>query len=338
MAKKDKEFTGKQKVAALMVALGSDIAAQVFKFLKDEEVEEITLEISRLGKLDSEVKQHILEEFNQLIVGHKALIEGGLDFAKEILEKSVGPKKAMNIINKLTSSLQVRPFEFVRKTDPEHLYNFIQNEHPQTIALILAYLPTDRTAEVIQNFPPETQAEIARRIATMDRTSPEVLHEVENVLERKLASLATEEFTAAGGIDQIVEVLNAVDRTTEKNIIDTLEENEPELAEEIKRRLFVFEDIVLLGDREIQLVLKEVDMSELGLALKAVGEDVKDKIFKNMSKRAVQILKEDMEYMGPVRMRDVEEAQQKIVNIIRRLEENGEIIIARGGGSEEVVV
>lgn len=337
MAKREKELSGKQKVAALMIALGSDVAAQIFKHLKESEVEEITLEISRLGRLDAELRQKVLEDFNELIIGHKALLEGGLDYAREVLEKSVGPKRAMNIINKLTSSLQVRPFEFIRKTDPEHLKNFIQNEHPQTISLILSYLPPDKAALVIQRFEPELQAEIARRIATMDRTSPEVLREVEMVLERKLASLATEEFTAAGGVDQTVEILNSVDRATEKNIIDTLEEQEPELAEEIKKKLFVFEDIVTLSDRDIQLVFKEIDTSELSMALKSVSNDVKEKIFGNMSKRAVQILKEDMEYMGPVRMRDVEDAQQKIVNVIRRLEEAGEIIIARGG-EEEVVV
>jgi flagellar motor switch protein FliG len=263
---------------------------------------------------------------------------GGIDYARELLEKSLGAQKAVDIINRLTNSLQTRPFDFIRKTDPTHLLNFIQQEHPQTIALILAYLEPNKASVILgQLQPPDIQSEVAKRIATMDRTSPEVLREVERVLEKKLANLSNEDFTSAGGIDSIVEILNMVDRSTEKSIIERLEEEDAELAEEIKKRMFVFEDIVMLDDKAIQKVLREVDTQELAKALKAVDSEVQDKIFRNMSKRAASILKEEMEYMGPTRRKDVEEAQQKIVSIIRKLEEAGEVIIARSG-EEDVLV
>ena len=238
---------------------------------------------------------------------------------------------------RLTSSLQVRPFDFIRRTDPQHLLNFIQNEHPQTIALILCYLEPQKAALILSSLPHQIQADVARRIATMERVSPDVLREVERVLERKLSTLASEDYSQAGGIDAVVEVLNLVDRGTEKTIIEALEEEDPELAEEIKKKMFVFEDIVLLDDRAIQRVLREVDNQELAKALKSVDPEVQEKIFKNMSKRAASLLREDMDFMGPVRLKDVEDCQQKIVNIIRKLEDAGEIVVARGGEEELVV-
>jgi len=262
---------------------------------------------------------------------------GGIEYARELLEKSLGSQKAVDIINRLTSSLQVRPFDFVRRTDPMHLLNFIQQEHPQTIALILAYLEPQKASIILSSLPHEIQSDVAKRIATMDRTSPETLREVERVLEKKLSTLSSEDYTAAGGVESIVEILNLVDRSTEKTIIESLEEEDPELAEDIKKRMFVFEDIVMLDDRAIQKVMREVDTSELAKALKSVDTEVQDKIFRNMSKRAATLLKEDMEYMGPIRMKDVEEAQQKIVSIIRKLEEQGEIVVARAGEDELVV-
>ena len=262
---------------------------------------------------------------------------GGIDFARELLEKSLGSQKAIDIINRLTSSLQVRPFDFIRRTDPAHLLNFVQQEYPQTISLILAYLEPQKAATILQNLPAEIQPEVSKRLATMDRTSPEVLREVERVLEKKLSTLSSEDYTAAGGVDSIVEILNLVDRSSEKQIIESLEEDDPDLAEEIKKRMFVFEDIVMLDDRAIQKVLREVDTQELAKALKSVDTEVQDKIFHNMSKRAASMLKEDMEFMGPVRLKDVEEAQQKIVSTIRRLEDAGEIVIARSGEDELVV-
>lgn len=262
---------------------------------------------------------------------------GGVDYARELLEKSLGTQKAIEIINRLTSSLQVRPFDFIRRTDPAHLMNFIQQEHPQTIALILAFLEPNKASVILQNLPHDVQSDVARRIATMDRTSPEVLREVERVLEKKLSTLSSEDYSAAGGVESIVEILNMVDRSSEKQIIEALEEEDPELAEEIKKRMFVFEDIVMLDDRAIQKVMREVDQQELSKALKSVDSEVQDKIFKNMSKRAASMLKEDMDFMGPVRLKDVEEAQQKIVAIIRKLEEQGDIVVARAGEDELVV-
>lgn len=262
---------------------------------------------------------------------------GGIDFARGLLEKALGNQKAIDIINRLTSSLQVRPFDFIRRTDPQHLLNFIQNEHPQTIALILSYLDPQKASNILSNLPHTIQAEVAKRIATMDRVSPDVLREVERVLERKLSTLASEDYTSAGGIDSVVEILNLVDRGTEKTIIEALEEEDPELAEEIKKRMFVFEDIVLLDDRAIQKVMREVDNSDLAKALKSVDTEVQEKIFKNMSKRAANLLREDMDFMGPIRIKDVEDAQQKIVNIIRKLEDAGEIVVARAGEDELVM-
>ena len=238
---------------------------------------------------------------------------------------------------KLTASLQVRPFEFVRKTDPSQLLNFIQDEHPQTIAMILSYLAPGQSALVLGALPPEKQADVAKRIALMDRTSPDVIKEVERVLERKLASLANQDYTIVGGIDSIVSILNSVDRSTEKHIMESLEIDEPELADEIRKKMFVFEDILLLDDRAIQRVLRDVDNNDLAVALKGSNDEVQGAIFKNLSKRLASMIKEDMDFMGPVRMKDVEEAQQKIVGVIRRLEDAGEIVISRGGGDEIIV-
>ena len=254
-----------------------------------------------------------------------------------LLEKALGVEKAQDVISKLTASLQVRPFEFIRKTDPAQLLNFIQDEHPQTIALILSYLPAHQASMIVSALPLEKQAEVAKRIAKMDRTSPDVIKEVERVLEKKLSSLVNQDYTIVGGVDAIVDILNTVDRGTEKHIMENLEIEEPELADEIRRKMFVFEDILALDDKTIQRVLRDVDNNDLAVALKGSNEDVQTVIFNNLSKRLAAMIKEDMDFMGPVRMKDVEEAQQKIVNIIRKLEDTGEIIISRGGGDEIVV-
>jgi flagellar motor switch protein FliG len=332
-----KEFTGRQKAAVFLVTIGSEISAEIFKYLREDEIETLTFEIARLETIDAEQKDAILQEFQELMMANQFISTGGIDYARELLEKSLGSQKAIDIINRLTSSLQVRPFDFIRRTDPAHLLNFIQQEHPQTIALILAYLEPNKASIILQNLPNDVQSDVARRIATMDRTSPEVLREVERVLEKKLSTLSSEDYTAAGGVESIVEILNLVDRASEKQIIEALEDEDPELAEEIKKRMFVFEDIVMLDDRAIQKVMREVDSQELAKALKSVDTEVQDKIFRNMSKRAAGMLKEDMEYMGPVRLKDVEEAQQKIVSIIRHLEDTGEIVVARSGEDEMVV-
>lgn len=331
------EMTNKQKAAILLIALGPESSSQIFKYLREEEIDKLTLEIANQRKVPQEQKDKILTEFHQMLMAKDYISSGGLDYAREILEKALGTEKAVSIINRLTSSLQIRPFDFARKTDPAQLLNFIQNEHPQTIALIMSYLQPEQSGVILSSLPPDRQVDVAKRIATMDRTSPDVLKDVERILERKLSSLVTQDFTTAGGVDAIVEVLNRVDRTTERTIIENLEIHDPELAEEIKRRMFVFEDIVLLDDRSLQLVLREIESKDLALSLKASSSEVGEKIYKNMSKRAADMLREEIEYMGPVRIRDVEEAQQKIVNVIRRLEESGEIIVARGKGDEIIV-
>jgi flagellar motor switch protein FliG len=332
-----KDLTGRQKAAVFLVTIGSEISAEIFKHLREDEIETLTFEIARLESIEPAQKDSILMEFQELMMASDFISTGGIDYARELLEKALGSQKAIDIINRLTSSLQVRPFDFIRRTDPAHLLNFIQQEHPQTIALILAYLEPNKASIILQSLPHEIQSDVARRIATMDRTSPEVLREVERVLEKKLSTLSSEDYTAAGGVESIVEILNLVDRSSEKMIIEALEDEDPELAEEIKKRMFVFEDIVMLDDRAIQKVMREVDSQELAKALKSVDTEVQDKIFRNMSKRAAGMLKEDMEYMGPIRLKDVEEAQQKIVSIIRHLEDTGEIVVARSGEDELVV-
>jgi flagellar motor switch protein FliG len=337
MVSKKTNLTGRQKAAIFLIAVGSEVSTEIFKHLREDEIEQITFEIARLDKITPEDKEKVLVEFNELMMAQGFITNGGIDFARSLLEKALGNQKAIDIINRLTSSLQVRPFDFVRRTDPAQLLNFIQGEHPQTIALILSYLDPNKAATILSSLPHTIQAEVAKRIATMDRVSPDVLREVERVLERKLSTLASEDYTVAGGIDSVVEILNNVDRGTEKTIIEALEEEDPELAEEIKKRMFVFEDIVLLDDRAIQKVMREVDNTELAKALKSVDSEVQDKIFKNMSKRAANLLREDMDFMGPVRLKDVEDAQQKIVNIIRKLEEAGEIVVARQGEDELIV-
>ena len=278
-----------------------------------------------------------MNEFYEICLAQQYIAEGGIGYAKDLLEKALGEEKAREVIGKLTASLQVRPFEFVRKADPAQLLNFIQDEHPQTIALILSYLPPSQASQVVSALPIEKQADVAKRIAQMDRTSPDVIKEVEKVLERKLASLVNQDYTIIGGVDAIVQILNTVDRGTEKHIMETLEIEDPELADEIRRKMFVFEDILSLDDRSIQRVLRDVDNNDLAIALKGSNEDVQNIIFNNLSKRLAVMIKEDMDFMGPVRLKDVEEAQQKIVNIIRKLEDSGEIVIARGGGDELIV-
>lgn len=337
MATNTQDYTGIQKAAILLIALGPERSADIFKHLKEDEIEELTLEIANTRSVSPQVKEDVLNEFYQICLAQQYIAEGGIGYAKELLDKALGEDRAKEVITKLTASLQVRPFEFVRKTDPSQLLNFIQDEHPQTIAMILSYLTSAQAALVIGALPPEKQADVAKRIAMMDRTSPDVIKEVERVLEKKLSFLVNQDYTIVGGVDAIVNILNTVDRTTEKHIMESLEIEEPELADEIRKKMFVFEDILLLDDRAIQRVLRDVDNADLGVALKAANEEVQNVIFKNLSKRLAAMIKEDMEFMGPVRMKDVEEAQQKVVSVIRKLEDSGEIVISRGGGDEIVV-
>lgn len=337
MARHKGALTGKQKAAILLISLGPDVSAQVYKHLTEEEIEKLSLEISSVKKVDSSLKEDVIEQFHQVAVAQDYISQGGIGYAKTVLEKAFGKTEASNIINRLTSSLQVRPFDFARKADPQQVLNFIQGEHPQTIALILSYLDSEQAGQILSSLPQEMQADIAKRIATMDSTSPEIISQVEQVLERNLSSSITEDFTQTGGIAAVVEVLNGVDRSTERTILDALEVQDPELADEIKKRMFVFEDIVILDNRAIQRVIREVENDDLRLALKVASDEVKQIVFTNMSQRMADTFKEEMEYMGPVRLRDVEEAQTRIVAIIRRLEDIGEIVIARGGGDDIIV-
>ncbi len=334
---KNNDISGITKAAVLLISLGPERSASIFKHLKEEEIETMTLEIANTRSISPATKDQVMDEFYEICLAQQYIAEGGIAYAKELLEKALGADKARDVIGKLTASLQVRPFEFIRKTDASQLLNFIQDEHPQTIALILSYLSPSQSSAIISSLAPDKQADVAKRIAQMDRTSPDVIKEVEKVLERKLASLVNQDYTIVGGVDSIVEILNTVDRGTERHIMETLEIEEPELADEIRRKMFVFEDILTLDDKSIQRVLREVDNNELAVAMKGSNEQVQNIIFNNLSKRLAAMIKEDMEYMGPVRMKDVEEAQQKIVNIIRKLEDSSEIIISRGGGDEIVV-
>lgn len=335
--KKKGGLTGKQKAAILLISLGPDVSASVYKHLSEEEIEKLTLEISGVRKVDSKEKEEVLEEFHNIAIAQDYITQGGIGYAKQVLEKALGADQAAAIINRLTSSLQVRPFDFARKADPGQILNFIQNEHPQTIALILSYLDATQAGQILSELPQEMQADIARRIALMDSTSPEIINEVEQILERKLSATVTQDYTQTGGVEAVVDVLNGVDRATERTILDALEIQDPDLAEEIKKRMFVFEDIVTLDGRAIQRVVRESDNDDLKLALKVASEEVKEIVFRNMSKRMVETFMEEMEYMGPVRLRDVEEAQSRIVAVIRRLEEAGEVVIARGGGDDIIV-
>ena len=337
MAKKEAEMTGRQKAALLLISLGPELSAQVFKHLDEDEMEKLTLEISSVKKVEADVKDQVIEEFHNIALAQDYISQGGIGYAKTVLEKALGKDHAQTIINRLTSSLQVRPFDFARRADPAQVLNFIQNEHPQTIALILSYLEPEQAGMILSSLSQDVQADIAKRIATMESTSPEVISEIESVLERKLSSTVTQDFTETGGVDAVVEVLNGVDRSTEKTILDTLEIQDPELAEEIRKRMFVFEDIVTLDNRSIQRIIRDLENEDLILSMKVSSEEVKEILFQNMSSRMAESFKDEMEIMGPVRLKDVEEAQSRIVSTIRRLEDAGEIIIARGGGDDIIV-
>ncbi|SNZ09619.1 flagellar motor switch protein FliG [Terribacillus aidingensis] len=330
-------LTGKQKAAVLMISLGADTAANVYKHLTEEEIERMSLEISSVKKVDSAEKESIIDQFHQIAIAQDYISQGGISYAKSVLEKALGADEAAAIMNRLTSTLQVRPFDFARKADPTQILNFIQNEHPQTIALVLSYLDAEQSGQILSELPQDMQADVAKRIATMSSTSPEIISHVEQILEKNLSATATQDYTQTGGIQAVVEVLNGVDRSTERTILEELEVQDPDLAEEIKKRMFIFEDIVTLDNRAIQRVIREVENDDLKLSLKVASDEVKDIVFQNMSDRMAQTFKEEMEFMGPVRLKDVEEAQSRIVSVIRRLEEVGEIVISRGGGDDIIV-
>ncbi|CEG25917.1 flagellar motor switch protein FliG [Bacillus sp. B-jedd] len=325
------KLNGKQKAAIMLITMGKEASSKVFKHLDDQEIEKLTLAIAHINKVDSKEKEEVFKEFHEMCIAQDYLAMGGISYAQDVLESALGRDKATKIIQKLTSELQVKPFDFARRIDPMQIYHFLQNEHPQTIALVLAHLEPQQASMILSSLTGDLQSDVARRIALLEQTSPEVIKEVEKILEHNLSASIRQDFTVVGGIESIVNILNGVDRSTEKGILEQLQTRDNDLVEEIKKRMFVFEDIINLDRRAIQRVIQEVNNEDLMLALKAASPEVKNIIFENMSTRMVETFEEEMQYMGPVRVKDVEEAQGRIVSVIRRLEDAGEVVIARGG-------
>ncbi len=320
----------REKAATLLVAIGKDFSSKIFKQMSDDEIEQLTLEIANIRKIDSKAQSEVIKEFNEAYMAQNYVLEGGIEYAREILNKAIGQQKAYELIGKLTSSLQVRPFDFARKLDASQLLTIIQNEQPQTIALILSYIDSRQSAVILSALPHDIQSDIIAKIACMGKTSPEHIKEVERVLEKKLSSLGVSDYTKVGGINTAVDILNSIDRGTEKFIMESLSVQNSELADSIKSKMFLFEDIVKLNRTSIQRVLKDVSNDDLVLALKGVKEPVAEFIYDNLSKRIQEMIKEEIAIRGPVRLKNVEEAQQKIVTIIRNLEETGEVVLVRG--------
>ena len=332
-----KELSSKEKAAILMISLGENNAAKLYKYLSEDEIEQLTLTLSGMQRVDAKVKEAVVKEFYEICLAQEFISEGGLGYARAVLEKALGQEKADQLIERLSSSLQVRPFEFVRKAESIHISNLVYNESPQTIALLLSYIDPKQAADVIINLPPDTQVEVIRRIANMASVQPEYIQEVERIMEKRLASMGLSDKTVVGGIDSVVQIINSIDRGTEKFILESLEAGDADLADDIRRRMFVFEDIIKLSNQAIQRVLKEVETADVTIALKGATEEVKKTVFANVSKRVQEMMVDDMQVMGPVRVRDVEAAQQRIVNVIRQLEEAGEIIVSRGEGDDVIV-
>ncbi len=334
---KENKLTGIQKAAILFITLGPEVSSNIIKKLPESEIQKVTYEIANISSVKSEQKQEILNEFVEMNKARDYILEGGIEYARNLLGKALGPQRAKEILERVTEATQqYRPFAIARKADAHQLMSVIANEHPQTIALILCYLQQDKAGQIMSSLPEELQGDVAYRLAKMSNISPMVIKEIEKVLNSKLSSVVRSDVTVIGGVDTLVGILNQVDRTTEKNITESLEREDPELADKINESMFVFEDIVTLDDISIQRILREVETKELALALKGCSEDVANCIFRNQSKRAAASLKEDMEFLGPVRLMDVEKSQQKIVSVIRRLDEAGEIVISRGG--EDAIV
>ena len=333
-----KEYNGLTKAAVFLLAIGPEAAGQILRQMDREIVEDLTREIASLGMVPMENREGILEEFYTVALAKQYASEGGLSYAKAVLEKALPKDEANRVMEQIEHQVYQQPFSFLQKTESANLLTFMQDEHPQTIALILAHLPSSKGSEILAGLPPAKQLEVVTRVANMEQTNPEVIREVEKGLEQRLSGIMSQQFQKVGGVQAVAEMLNLADRATEKGILESLEQDDPDLVEQIRRLMFVFEDILLVNDKGIQALLKEVDNSELALALKTASPEMKQKIFSNMSERAAQLIKEDMEYMGPVRVSDVESAQQRIVDIVRRLEDAGEIIIAGRGGESDIIV
>ena len=328
--------SGRRKAAVLLVTLGSDHAAEVFRHLRDDEIESLSLEMAKLYNVEPETIGSVLEEFSATVTAYDSFVSGGVDYAREVLERALGEDRASEIFARLSIVIEMRPFQFMRRTPPEQIVNFLRNESPQVVALVIANLQTHLAAQVLANLPEHDQAEIALRIARMGETSPDVLKEVESIMRQKLENVVQAEYSAAGGVKSLADILNQVDRSTERNVLDSLTDADAELGDEVRRLLFVFEDIVKLDDRSIQMILREADQKDLALALRGVKDDVKQHILSNMSERGAEMLLEEMEYQPPQRKKIVEDAQGRMVAIVRRLEESGAIVLDRG--EEESVV
>jgi flagellar motor switch protein FliG len=332
------QLTPHQKAAIALVSFGTEVSSLVLKGMSEQEIEKITIEIANLRDVPSDIEEKVVEECYQIFMARQYISQGGVDFAQQILEKAVGEVKAKEIMQRLESSLRSRGVSLLKDIDPKQLANFFQNEHPQTIALILTQLSPHQAAAILSELGPELQAEVSLRIATMEKISPEIIKEIESTLEGHFDTSATRDLSVSGGAKAIAEILNLIDTTAEKNIIQSLEADDPDLAAEVKNMMFVFDDVVLLDDRSIQRLLKEVETKDLSLALKATRDEVKKKIFSNVSERVATLIEEEMEFMGPTRLSDVESAQGRIVDAVRRLEEEGQIIIAGRGGREDIIV
>jgi flagellar motor switch protein FliG len=333
-SRRSSRLAGRQKAAILLVSLGPERAAQVFGHLKDDEIEALSLDMAKLSQVPAELSYEVIGELVETCLAQAYLAEGGVDYAREVLERAVGPDRARQIVGRLSAAIERRPFEFLRRTPPEQIHAFIRNEAPQTVALVIANLSTDLAAQVLALLEPEEQAEVAMRIGTMRETSPEVIEAVESVLRQRLSNVVSQDYAIAGGVQSLAEILNSTDRGTERNVLDSLAQVDAELAEEVRMLLFTFEDIIKLDDRSIQLVLKEVDSKDLAVALRGVGTDVQERIFHNMSERGGEMLSEEMEFMPAQKRAVVEEAQGRIVAVVRRLEEAGGIVITRGNDDE----
>jgi len=333
-----KNLPGPKKAAIVMVALGTEASSKILKNLDEHDIERLSTEIAKLDNVTPELRQAVIEEFHNLAMASQFISQGGIDYAREILESALGPRKAKEILEKVQQTIRTTGFNLLEDVDPKQLVNFIQKEHPQTIALLLAHMGPKNAGEIVSALPQELQIDVATRIATMESISPDTLDQVEEVLVSQIKSLFGGDVSEIGGVKAVAQMLNSVDRGTEKNILGNLERENPELATEIKSLMFVFEDVMLIDDRSMQRVLKEIDTKELAMARKGASEELQAKFFRNMSSRAGEMIKEDMQYMGPVRLKDVEEVQQRIVDVIRRLEEDGEIVISGRGGEEEIVV
>ncbi len=330
-----KGLRGIQKCAVLMVAMGEDRAAEIFKHLNQTEVEALSLEIAKAPKVPSGVVKDVIVEAVESVLAESYLAEGGVDYARSLLQKSLGAERAEEIISRLAATIERRPFEFLRRTPPEQIHVFLRNESAQTIALVVANLHTTLAAQVLSLLDPEEQADVAARVAQMGETRPEVVSQIESVMKQKLSNVIAQEYSSAGGVKSLADILNQADRSTERNVLDQLAQTNGELAEEVRLLLFTFEDIVKLDDRSIQMVLKEVDQKDLAIALRGVSEDVRHRIFSNMSERGAELLQEEIDFQPPQRRRVVEEAQGRIVGAVRRLEEAGAVVISRGAGGDD---